>query len=239
MIKLPLSIVIIVLITFVAYFLGVKILVGVIGVFLSTIGGYLFGIGALGEGRLVKFELQVRKLETFSERFLDILFHKKPSLMLEKLPLFLLRIYFLIIVFMFSLSLIANLYWNKGFLESSSWGSIGIHSFLILTHIYLVIASYKYKVHKIMTDNNVDLEKLSLFGVLFRFWLLVPFLISLGIVLSFLFLVYLFVDCLIECSLKILNSLKKEWKSKYTAPALGLTLLFLGIIIWIISLFLK
>ncbi len=214
-------------------------LVGVIGVFLSTIGGYLFGIGALGGDRLTEFELQVRKLETFSERFWDILFYKKPSLVFQRLPLFFLRIYFLIIVFLLLLSLIADLYWSKGIIGSSSWGSIGFYSFAILIYIYLIIASYKYKIHKIISDTNFNIEKLSLLGSLLRFGFLTPFRISLGIVVSFLFLSYLFVDRLIKCSLKILNSLKKEWKSKYTAPALGLTLLFVGLIIWMISLFLK
>jgi len=38
---------------------------------------------------------------------------------------------------------------------------------------------------------------------------------------------------------KILTKLKEEYKSKYIAPALGATLLFLGLMISIISLFLK
>lgn len=56
------------------------------------------------------------------------------------------------------------------------------------------------------------------------------------LVMSFL---HTFLEGMGRFSFKILNRLKKEYKSKYTAPALGATLLFLGLMISVISLFLK
>lgn len=213
MIKLFLGMLSIVLAALVGYFLGVEILVGVIGIFTSTIGGYLFGIGALGEDKLIKFELKVKELNTLSYRFLPV--HERLKLLL--------RMYLLIIISLLFISAIADLFYHKGILGYSSlWIIIGFYSSAVAVYLvsFILITKRRHPPRYPRWFNDL-------------------YIIIATPVYLILTLLYLFVDYFAKCSLKILNRLKDEYKSKYTAPALGATLFFLGAIIWIVSLFLK